>query len=126
MNGESVCNCDNVSNPTGTGFTITSDCIKRDIDEGNTDHGDCHTRAECINYDATIGSVFRVCLCPMGWYGHGVKKCGFNRYITNFGIKIDGVVNIDDVALVRELSECGVIPSGTFTSQISVSISATY
>jgi hypothetical protein len=126
MDGEQVCNCDNVTVPIDVGFVVTSDCTKRDINECIINHGGCHERAECINYDATKGDLFSTCKCQVGWMGDGVNSCDFNQYTTVFRIKIEGPFTKSKSELIDQLSREGVLPLGLNINLVTISVVATF
>jgi cysteine-rich repeat protein len=75
---EKVCDCASAEQPpVSDGYTITSACIERDIDECNTNNGDCVLGAICTNNNVvTSGSdITHTCECPPDMIGDGVTLC---------------------------------------------------
>ena len=75
---EEVCSCEDAVQPDArAGFTITSMCSKRDIDECNTDNGNCHVDATCTNFDIVASgmNITHKCECLPGLTGDGVHYC---------------------------------------------------
>jgi hypothetical protein len=76
---EKVCDCAEALQPDALlGFTITTGCKKRDIDECNFNNGNCHLYAYCTNIDVTgadLSVVTHECDCRPGYAGDGVESC---------------------------------------------------
>lgn len=73
-----VCDCSEETQPDPlAGFTITKECHKRDINECNTNNGDCHIYATCTNFNVVIDQTHGTheCECRGGLIGDGVIKC---------------------------------------------------
>jgi hypothetical protein len=126
MSGERVCDCENLATLNGTGFTVTSECVKKDVDECHTNHGNCHAKAECINYDATSDVRFSACKCKQGWHGDGSTKCDLNQFMTKMRLRTTGHFDKTDEELLDQLLEAGVIPLGITVQQITMSIITTF
>jgi hypothetical protein len=82
VSGELVCDCAEIEQPNPRdGFTITSACLERDIDECSTNNGDCHPDAICTNYNVVNipKSVYipptHMCECRPGLTGDGITNC---------------------------------------------------
>jgi cysteine-rich repeat protein len=77
-----VCSCAEVEQPSEReGFTITKACLKRDIDECNTDNGNCLVTATCRNIDVVKNAdphkypLTHMCECPPNTIGDGITIC---------------------------------------------------
>ena len=126
VTNDKVCDCANAAQPVAMGFNITADCRKRDINECNTNHGGCHPKAVCINYDAAVDSLKTYeCECPPGWNGDGVSSCDINTYETEFKFVEFGVASTDTGVVASELQSVGVIPTEIDTGNIHA-VSAPY
>ena len=79
VTGEKMCSCNETVQPDVLfGFTITPDCEKRDIDECNTNNGNCHQHAICTNYNVVTSPheiITHECECFPGFVGDGVYNC---------------------------------------------------
>jgi cysteine-rich repeat protein len=123
---EKVCECATAEQPTvDMGFTITPQCTTRDIDECNTDKGHCHTKANCVNYDAAVDSIKTYeCVCPPGWHGDGILTCDIQTYQTGFKLVDYDVESIDADALTTELQSGGVIPPDVNVGKIKATVAS--
>jgi cysteine-rich repeat protein len=74
---ETVCDCVSVEQPLNTGFTITAACLKRDIDECNTNNGGCLLTAICTNFNVVTESATQthMCTCQPNMVGDGITAC---------------------------------------------------
>jgi cysteine-rich repeat protein len=75
---EAVCDCASIEQPrSASGFTITPACLKRDIDECNTDNGGCLPNAICTNFNVVVDPTQSThkCSCFPGSIGDGVDTC---------------------------------------------------
>jgi cysteine-rich repeat protein len=104
-----TCDCADIVQPdTSRGFTITPECVLRDVDECN-EH-DCHHTAICINHDTRYSDHRYECLCPTGWHGNATLGCEINEFYTVIVVVKLGVttMNVHDLGL--NLTLWGVIP----------------
>jgi cysteine-rich repeat protein len=117
---EKVCDCGAAVQPVESmGFTITPQCTKRDINECNTNNGNCHVKATCTNYDAAVNSLETYeCICPPGWNGDGVSECDINTYDTDFKVVQYDVTTVDGSVVTNHLQSSGVIPQSVAIEKI--------
>lgn len=119
-----VCSCNGITQPDASvGFTVTSNCEKRNVDECNTNNGNCHANANCIDHDVTLDAVTtHSCTCPPGWRGDGVTTCDINTYETEFKIVEYNVNDVDLSVVTSELKTSGVIPASVSVDDIQSSL----
>jgi cysteine-rich repeat protein len=73
-----VCHCeDTVQPPATSGWTVTPNCVQRDIDECNTNNGECLREATCININVIndMSTTTHTCTCPPNMIGDGTILC---------------------------------------------------